>query len=393
MRAPVILSIFGTALRAWWDDDVPRLGASLAYYTLFAIAPVLLVATAIAGMVFGAEAVRGEIVGQLDQLVGREGAQAVQSLLEGASQRRAGIVATVVGSVAFIVAATGAFLELQAALNTIWRVKPNPGVNLKAFVIDRLRSFGLVVAVGFLLMVSLAVTAALAALSGWLSGRFPNIPLVLNAVTVLVSLIVTTALFALLYRALPDVHLRWRDVTTGALVTAVLFTIGQQVIGLYLGQSTVASSYGAAGSVMILLLWVYYSCQILLLGAEFTRAYALRQGILPAPEPFAEQNLGALNEVGGLANRQSRRVSTVAEVAAAPQRTLRRSPGSVAQHDAQKRVVDLEVAVVIDEPESPKLVHEEIDARSGRADHLRQGFLGQFRKGAVRRLGFTVSRE
>jgi membrane protein len=294
MRAPVILSIFGTALRAWWEDDVPRLGASLAYYTLFAIAPVLLVATAIAGMVFGAEAVRGEIVGQLDQLVGREGALAVQSLLDGASQRRAGIVATVVGSVAFVVAATGAFLELQAALNTIWRVKPNPGVNLKAFVIDRLRSFGLVVAVGFLLMVSLAVTAALAALNGWLSGRLPNIPLVLSGVTVLVSLIVTTALFALLYRVLPDVHLRWRDVTTGAFVTAVLFTIGQQFIGLYLGQSSVASSYGATGSVMILLLWVYYSCQILLLGAEFTRAYALRRGSQPAPEAFAENDSDAL---------------------------------------------------------------------------------------------------
>src|SRR5688572_2901112 len=287
MRAPVILQIFGTALRAWWDDDAPRLGASLAYYTLFAIAPVLLVATAIAGMVFGAEAVRGEIVGQLDQLIGRDGAFAVQSLLEGASQRRAGIVATVVGSVAFVVAATGAFLELQAALNTIWRVKPNPGVHLKAFLIDRLRSFGLVVAVGFLLMVSLAVTAALAALSGWLSGRLPNIPWVLNGATVLVSLIVTTALFALLYRVLPDVQLRWRDVTTGALVTAVLFTIGQQFIGLYLGQSTVTSSYGAAGSIMVLLLWVYYSCQILLFGAEFTRAYAERRGTTLQTAAFA----------------------------------------------------------------------------------------------------------
>ena len=296
MREPVILRLTRSAARAWWDDDCTRLGASLAYYTLFAIAPVLLVATAIAGMVFGAEAARGEIVNQLDQLVGREGAHAVQNLLEGASQRRAGIVAAVVGGVAFVVAATGAFLELQAALNTIWRVKPNPGVNVKAFVIDRLRSFGLVVAVGFLLRVSLAVTAALAALSGWLSGQFPNIPLMLSAITVLVSLVVTTALFALLYRVLPDVKLRWRDVATGALVTAVLFTIGQQFIGLYLGQSSVASSYGAAGSVMILLLWVYYSCQILLLGAEFTRAYALRQGIQPAPEPFAEHNLGAMND-------------------------------------------------------------------------------------------------
>jgi membrane protein len=273
-----------------------RLGASLAYYTLFAIAPVLLIATAITGMFFGADAVRGEIVGQLDQLIGREGARAVQSLLEGASQRRAGIIATVVGGLAFVVAATGAFLELQTALNVIWGVKRNPGINLKAFVLDRLRSFGLVVAIGFLLMVSLAVTAALAALSGWLAGRFPSIPLVWSGVTVLVSLIVTTALFALLYRVLPDVHLRWRDVTTGAFVTAVLFTIGQQFIGLYLGQSRVASSYGATGSVMILLLWVYYSCQILLLGAEFTRAYALHQGSQPTPGTFAETDLDALSE-------------------------------------------------------------------------------------------------
>src|SRR6186997_843405 len=199
-RAPTIVRLSQSAIRAWWDDDAARLGASVAYYTLFAIAPVLLVATAIAGMVFGAEAVRGEIVGQLDHLVGRQGAQAVQSLLEGASQRRAGMVATLVGSIAFVVAATGAFLELQAALNTIWRVKPNPGVNLKAFVIDRLRSFGLVVAVGFLLMVSLAVTAALAALNGWLARYAPEVPLLWSVVPMFVSLIVTTGLFALLFK-------------------------------------------------------------------------------------------------------------------------------------------------------------------------------------------------
>ena len=274
MRAKITPRLFGTALRAWWDDDALRLGASLAYYTLFAIAPVLLVATAIAGMAFGAEAVRGEIVGQLEDLMGHAGAQAVENLLEGASQRRAGLVATALGSVAFVVAAMGAFLELQAALNKIWRAKPNPGSLLKPFLMDRLRSFGLVVAIGFLLMVSLAVTAALAALSGWLSSRSPTMPLVWSGVSVLVSLGVTTALFALLYRVLPDVRLKWRDVATGAFVTAVLFTIGLQLIGLYLGQTSVASSYGAAGSIMILLLWVFYSCQILLFGAEFTRVYA-----------------------------------------------------------------------------------------------------------------------
>ena len=294
MRAPPIVRMFGTALRAWWDDDAPRLGASLAYYTLFAIAPILIVATAIAGMVFGAEAVRGEIVGQLDQLVGREGARAVQSLLEGASQRRAGMLATALGTITFLVAATGAFLELQGALNTIWRVKPRPGANVKAFVIDRLRSFGLVVAIGFLLLVSLALTAALSALSGWLARGSSSIPLVWASINIAVSLVATTALFALLYRFLPDVQLRWRDVTTGAFVTAVLFTIGQQLIGLYLGQSSIASAYGAAGSVMILLLWVYYSCQILLLGAEFTRVFAQRTGAYPAPEPFAEKDLQAV---------------------------------------------------------------------------------------------------
>jgi membrane protein len=285
--------VFRSALRAWWDDDALRLGASLAYYTLFAIAPILVVATAVAGMVFGTAAVRGEIVGQLDHLIGRDGAVAVQSLLEGASQRRIGLLATVVGGITFVIAATGAFLELQAALNTIWRVQPRQGLNLRRFLLDRLRSFGLVVAIGFLLMVSLAVTAALAAFNGWLVGRVPSIPLLWAGVSLLVSIAVTTGLFALLFRFLPDVYLRWGDVMTGAFVTAVLFTIGQQLIGLYLGQSSMASIYGAAGSVMILLLWVYYSCQILLFGAEFTRVFAQRAGREVVPESFAETDLNA----------------------------------------------------------------------------------------------------
>jgi membrane protein len=280
--------MFGSALRASWEDDVPRLGASLAYYTLFAIAPVLLVATAIAGLAFGPQAVRGEIVGQIDYLVGRDGARAVQSLLEGASQRRAGYLATIVGSVTLVLAATGAFLELQTALNTIWRVKPNPtNATFTAFVMDRVRSFGLVVALGFLLLVSLAVSAALAALGTWLERISPGMPLVWNAMNVLVSLVVITALFTLLYAFLPDVKLRGRDVVVGAFVTAILFSIGKQLIGFYLGQSTTASTYGAAGSVIVLLLWVYYSSQVVLVGAEFTRIYTQRQGRRPRPEPFA----------------------------------------------------------------------------------------------------------
>ena len=300
MREPVILRTIRAAGRAWWDDDCQRMGASLSYYTLFAIAPILLVATAIAGMAFGAEAVRGEVVGQLDHLVGREGALAVQSLLEGAAHRRAGIVATLIGGITFLIASTGAFLELQVAFNTIWRVKPNPGRYFHAFVLDRVRSFGLVVAIGFLLLVSLTVTAALAALNAWLFNLSPADALLWNIVNTLVSIVVTTGLFALLFRFLPDVRLRWRDVTTGAGVTAVLFTIGQQVIGLYLGQSSIASSYGAAGSMMILLLWVYYSCQILLFGAQFTRVWACRHGAKVKPEAFAVKDPEAVKPKSAL---------------------------------------------------------------------------------------------
>jgi len=301
MLEPVILRTIRGAGRAWWDDDCTRLGASLSFYTLFAIAPVLLVATAIAGLVFGAEAVRGEIVGQLDHLVGREGALAVQSLLEGAAHRPAGIFATVIGSITFLIASTGAFLELQVAFNTIWRVKPRAHGHLYAFVMDRVRSFGLVVAIGFLLLVSLLVTAALAALNAWLFNLSPANALLGNILNTLVSIVVTSGLFAMLLRFLPDVRLRWRDVTTGAVVTAVLFTAGQQLIGLYLGQSTIATMYGAAASMMILLLWVYYSCQILLFGAEFTRVWAARHGVKPKAAEFAVKDPEAVHPKSALA--------------------------------------------------------------------------------------------
>lgn len=300
MREPIISRTFRGAARAWWDDDCTRLGASLAYYTLFAIAPVLLMATAIAGMVFGPDAVRAEIVAQLDQLVGHDGALAIESLLEAASRRPSGALATMFGGVAFLIAATGAFLELQVALNTIWRVKPRPTGHLYAFVIDRLRSFGLVVAIGFLLLVSLTVTAALAALGAWLFKLSPANATFWSILNTFISIAVTTGLFALLFRFLPDVRLRWRDVATGAAVTAVLFTFGQYVIGLYLGQGVVASSYGAAGSIMVLLLWVYYSCQIVLFGAEFTRVWAARHGIKPKPEEFAVKDPKAVQPKSAL---------------------------------------------------------------------------------------------
>ena len=237
------------------------------------MSPILLIATSIAGLVFGREAVRGEFVGQIQGLVGKQGAQAVQAMLEGAAKPSHSILATTLGFVSFFLGATGAFLELQTALNAIWRVKPRPGVSVKAFLLQRLISFGLVVALGFLLLVSLLVSAGLAALSRYLGSIFPGLTAFWEASNVLVSLFVITVLFALVYKVLPDVRLHWRDVWVGGLVTAGFFSIGKQVIGLYLGTSTVASTYGAAASVVVLLIWVYYSAQVVLLGAEFTRFY------------------------------------------------------------------------------------------------------------------------
>lgn len=277
------------ALRAWWDDDVPRLGASLAYYTLFALAPMLLIAIAIAGSVFGTDTVQSEIVRQISQLVGQSSARAVQGLLESASHDRGGTLASIIGGVTFVITATGAFLELQTALNTIWHVQPKPESASRMFVMRRLRSFGLIVAIGFLLMVSLAVSTALAAAAHWLGRQTPGLPLMWATFNTLISLGVTTVLFALIYRVLPDVQLHWHDVWTGAFATALLFTLGKELLGLYLGQSSTLSSYGAAGSVLVLLLWVYYSSQIVLLGAEFTRAYSERERGTPPPEPFAER--------------------------------------------------------------------------------------------------------
>ena len=278
------------ALVGWWNDNVPRLGASLAYYTLFALSPVLLVATAIAGLVFGAEAVRGEIVGQIQGLVGRQGAEAVQAMLENAARPSSSIPATIIGLVTLFLGATGAFLELQTALNAIWRVKPRPGANVRDFVVQRLISFGLVVGVGFLLLVSLLVSAGLAALSRYLGRIFPALTAFWEAGNVLVSLFVITLLFAMVYKILPDVRLRWRDVWIGSLVTAGFFSIGKQLIGLYLGTSSVGSSYGAAGSVVVLLIWVYYSAQVVLLGAEFTRFYVEYYRGRPPPEKHAKRD-------------------------------------------------------------------------------------------------------
>ena len=293
MRARDLGSVFQRALAGWWNDNVPRMGAALAYYTLFSLAPILVVAIAVAGLVFGPEAVRGEIVGQIDGLVGHEGAKAVQAMLEGAAKPSASIPATIVGVITFFLGATGAFLELQTDLDAIWRVKPKESTSFwRALLKQRLVSFALVLGFAFLLLTSLVVSAGLAALHTYMGSAFPGGAVLWEGLNVVVSLAVIAALFAMIYKVLPDVRLSWSDVVVGALVTAGLFTLGKFLIGLYIGTSAFASTYGAAGSVIVILVWVYYSAQIILLGAEFTREYVKRFGKRPAPEVWATKGPG-----------------------------------------------------------------------------------------------------
>lgn len=276
MGIRAVARLFLEALKGWWNDNVPRLGASLSYYTIFALAPVLLVVIAIAGAAFGEEAVRGRVVGELEELTGRSSAMIIQQLLARAADQEAGLVASIVGGVTFLLTSTGAFLELQAALNQIWGVKAQPNANVISFLRQRFVSFGLVVGIGFLLMVSLAVSAGLSAAEEWMTGRLPESAVAMQAASTVLSFGVITVLFTLLYKVLPDVKLAWRDVWVGGAVTALLFSVGKYLIGLYLGSSAPASSYAAAGSFLVFLLWVYYSSQIVLLGAEFTRVWAER---------------------------------------------------------------------------------------------------------------------
>lgn len=293
MVARDLWSVLKQAVAGWWDDNVPRMGAALAYYTLFSLAPILVVAIAVAGLVFGPEAVRGEIVGQIDGLIGHQGAEAVQAMLEGAAKPSSSIPATIVGVITFFLGATGAFLELQTDLDAIWRVKPKESTSFwRALLKQRLVSFGLVLGFAFVLLTSLVVSAALAALHTYMGNAFPGVAVLWEALNVVVSLAVITALFAMIYKVLPDVRLLWGDVIVGALVTAGLFTLGKFLIGLYIGTSAFASTYGAAGSVIVILVWVYYSAQIILLGAEFTREYVKRFSSRPAPEVWATKARG-----------------------------------------------------------------------------------------------------
>ena len=281
MHVKHILSLFRKAGVAWMDDFAPSMGAAISYYTVFSLAPLLVIVIAIAGAVFGREAVTGQIVAQLSGLIGNDGAQVVQGLVAAASDTDKGLIAGLISVVVLLIGATTVFAELQSALDRIWHVpvaqKPS---GIMALLRTRLVSFGLILGVAFLLMVSLSVSAGIAAFGAWAGGLLPGSELLLQALNMAISVCIAALLFAMIYKLMPSTPIAWRDVWIGAAVTAVLFEVGKLLIGLYLGKSGVTESFAAAGSLVVLLAWVYYAAQVFLLGAEFTKVYADAHGSL-----------------------------------------------------------------------------------------------------------------
>lgn len=260
----------------WSADKSPRLAAALAYYTLFSIAPLLLIAISVAGLVFGEEAARGEIVGTVQSVIGENAARVIQEMIANANNENAGIIGTIIGIVTLLFGASGVFGQLKDALNTVWSIEPQKS-GVIGLIKQRFLSFAMVLGTGFLLLVSLVLSAVLSALGKYMEGRIPGDEAVWQVVHFVVAVGVITVLFALIFRYLPDRKVPWRDVWIGALFTAVLFAIGKFGIALYLGKSSTGSAFGAAGSLVVLLLWVYYSGLILLFGAEFTEVYSRRE--------------------------------------------------------------------------------------------------------------------
>jgi membrane protein len=278
VRPRQIVQLFKETGSDWVEDRASRLAAALAFYTLLSLAPLLILAVSVAGLVFGEDAARGEIAGQLQAMLGPEAADSIQTVLANAKTPSSGVIGTIVGVAILIFGASGVFGELQDSLNVVWEVKPKPGRGIKGFIRDRFFSFTLVLGVAFLLLVSLVVSAGLSAVGNVFSERLPGGEALWHVVNFVISIGTIALLFALIFKVIPDVTIHWRDVWIGALFTAVLFTIGKFAIGLYLGRSSVASPFGAAGSVVVLVVWVYYSAQILFFGAEFTQVYARSHG-------------------------------------------------------------------------------------------------------------------
>jgi membrane protein len=281
-----IVTLLKDSALEWYEDEAPHKAASLAYYTLLSTAPLVLFTVTIAGVAFGADAARGQITSQIGSVVGPQAAEAIQGVARNAHQHSGGILSSVVGFVVLLFGASGVFGELQTMMNAIWGVKPKPGRGIKGFLHDRFLSFTMVLGVAFVFLVSLLLSAAISALGHFLASSLPGGEGLWHLLNFLFSLAIITGLLGLIFKVVPDVEIRWRDVWVGALVTAILFTIGKSLLGLYLGKSSFSSSYGAAGSVVALVVWVYYASQILFMGAEFTQVYARVFGrdIKPSPQ-------------------------------------------------------------------------------------------------------------
>ena len=288
-------TLFKLSYQDWKEDKASRLSAALAYYTIFSLAPMLLIIIAVTGLFWSQDVVQSQVLNQIEGLVGAEGRTFVSDLLTSASNPAKGIFATIIGIVTLLFGALGVFNELHNALNTIWEVKEEETTgfveSIKKVIFGRLLSFTMILGIGFLLLVSLVISAALSAVQETIGNAIPVSEILLQIVNLIISIGVITVLFALIFKFLPDADIAWRDVWLGAFVTALLFSLGKFLIGLYLGNSSVGSSFGAAGSLVLLLLWIYYSAQILLFGAEFTQVYANKLGskIVPEGEEAAAQ--------------------------------------------------------------------------------------------------------
>lgn len=326
-----IWTVLKETVSDYMDDNALSKGAAIAFYTMLSLGPVLLICIAIAGLVFGRQAAQGAMVGQLQGMMGEQAAKAIQDMIASAGDRKSGIWATVIGFATLLITASGVFGEMQSALNSIWKAKPRAG--LSGLVRARAASLGLVATMGFLLLVSLVVAAALSALGKQLDNLVPGAALLLQIVNFAISFAMVSALFAAIYKILPDRQLQWKDVVVGAIGTAFLFTVGKTGIGLYLGSSSVASSYGAAGALVIVLLWIYYSSQTFLLGAEFTKVWASRHGSAeafaarqdgPAPSPVQAVLSGKIGKHTPWGVYEAVALATLATLAVAAFRSHRR---------------------------------------------------------------------
>ncbi|MDB5206459.1 MAG: YihY/virulence factor BrkB family protein [Flavisolibacter sp.] len=301
-----IWKVLKQAFNGFGDDKVLKLSAALAYYTVFSIGPLIIVIIYLAGIIYGREAIEGSIFGHIKGLVGADAATQIQNMIKNAALNTKGNFAAVVGVVTLVIGATGVFGEIQESINMIWNLKPKPKKGWLKMLVNRLLSFSVIVSLGFILLVSLVLTGLIEALMGRLQAYFPNITVVLvYIINLLLTFAIITTLFGVIFKVLPDAIIKWRDVIVGSMVTAVLFMLGKFAITFYIGTSDVGGTYGAAGSLVVLLLWVYYSSVILYFGAEFTKAYAANFGSVIHPSEYAvwvknievEENHGSLQQL------------------------------------------------------------------------------------------------